>query len=313
MPRRESSTPGLPAARNVRPMDSVLTGVRPRVTTGDAVRIAAETFDIEARAATDLGSERDRTFALLDRAGQPVAILKVSNPSEDPAVLDMEAAAALHVTAVDPGLSVALPWRAFATGAPGRPGRATIRRGCARRGGRRRGALGPPLRRPAWPQPDRRRRAERRGARRVGRDGGTARPGAARLHPPAGAAHDAVGRPARAGGRARCSTTSATRTSGRWWRGCSTSSSARVTPVWPRLRAQVAHTDLSVDNTLTDDGGFDHRDHRLRRHEPHGAGHRPGVGARLARRRPRRASSCSGSPGSSLTATSGGSSSRRSS
>ena len=30
----------------------------------------------------------------------------------------------------------------------------------------------------------------------------------------------------------------------------------RVTPVWPRLRAQVAHTDLSVDNTLTDASGF---------------------------------------------------------
>jgi 4-aminobutyrate aminotransferase-like enzyme len=30
----------------------------------------------------------------------------------------------------------------------------------------------------------------------------------------------------------------------------------RVTPVWPRLRAQVAHGDLTVDNTLTDDAGF---------------------------------------------------------
>ena len=29
-----------------------------------------------------------------------------------------------------------------------------------------------------------------------------------------------------------------------------------VTPAWPRLRAQVAHTDLSVDNTVTDDAGF---------------------------------------------------------
>ena len=30
----------------------------------------------------------------------------------------------------------------------------------------------------------------------------------------------------------------------------------RATPVWPLLRAQVAHTDLTVDNTLTDDAGF---------------------------------------------------------
>ena len=30
----------------------------------------------------------------------------------------------------------------------------------------------------------------------------------------------------------------------------------RVTPVWPRLRAQVCHTDLTVDNTLTDESGL---------------------------------------------------------
>ena len=30
----------------------------------------------------------------------------------------------------------------------------------------------------------------------------------------------------------------------------------RVAPVWPRLRAQVAHTDLTVDNTLTDETGL---------------------------------------------------------
>ena len=62
--------------------------------------------------ARDPGSERDRTFALEDVAGRPECILKVSNPSEDPEVLDMEAEAALHVTAVDPGLHVAVPRRA---------------------------------------------------------------------------------------------------------------------------------------------------------------------------------------------------------
>ena len=30
----------------------------------------------------------------------------------------------------------------------------------------------------------------------------------------------------------------------------------RVTPVWPSLRAQVVHTDLTVDNALTDDAGL---------------------------------------------------------
>src|SRR5262249_14796568 len=29
-----------------------------------------------------------------------------------------------------------------------------------------------------------------------------------------------------------------------------------ATPAWPALRAQVLHTDITVDNTLTDDAGF---------------------------------------------------------
>jgi Ser/Thr protein kinase RdoA (MazF antagonist) len=90
-------------------MDSVLSAQRPRLTEDDAAAIGATTFGAGATGARDLGSERDRTFALLGDAGDPVAILKVSNASEDPAVLDMEAAIALHVTAVDPGLRVALP------------------------------------------------------------------------------------------------------------------------------------------------------------------------------------------------------------
>src|SRR5215218_5769138 len=104
-------------------MDSVLTGATPRLTTGDAVALGATAFGVAAAAARDLGSERDRTFALLDAAGTPVAVLKVSNSSEDPDVLDMEAAAALHITAVDPALRIALPWRPASTGAAG-PARA---------------------------------------------------------------------------------------------------------------------------------------------------------------------------------------------
>src|ERR1700754_1076777 len=101
-------------------MDSVLTGATPRLTTADAVAIGATAFGVAASAARDLGSERDRTFALLDAEGAAVAVLKVSNASEDPEVLDMEAAAALHITAVDPGLRVALPWRPASTGAAAR-------------------------------------------------------------------------------------------------------------------------------------------------------------------------------------------------
>src|SRR4051794_875010 len=87
-------------------MDSVLTGATPRVTAQDALAIGASLFGVHAESARDLGSERDRTFLLEGRA-----ILKVSNAAEDPEVLDMEAAAALHVAAVDPGLRVALPRR----------------------------------------------------------------------------------------------------------------------------------------------------------------------------------------------------------
>src|SRR3954449_5118091 len=106
------------------PVDPVLTGAKPRLGSADAVALGATLFGLRAHAARDAGSERDRTFLLEDPGGAPVAVLKVSNAAEDPEVLDMEAAAALHVTAVDPGLRVALPWRAAATGDPGpaRPG-----------------------------------------------------------------------------------------------------------------------------------------------------------------------------------------------
>ena len=108
-------------------VDRVLTAHPPRLTQSDALEAARSLFGVSAVAARDLGSERDRTFALEDPSGEPLVILKVSNPFEDPEVLDMEAEAALHVTAVDPGLHVAVPWRAGGPGdgersGPGSPG-----------------------------------------------------------------------------------------------------------------------------------------------------------------------------------------------
>ena len=73
-------------------VDLVLTASRPTLAAADALEAARSLFGVAATGARDLGSERDRTFALDDRAGRPVAILKVANPSEDPAVLDMEEA-----------------------------------------------------------------------------------------------------------------------------------------------------------------------------------------------------------------------------
>ena len=115
-------------------VDAVLTGATPRLTAADAVDLGATLFGVSARAARDLGSERDRAFVLHDDGGAPVAVLKVSNSAEDPEVLDMEAAAALHVSAVDPALRVALPWRPVSTSEPGPGTWRMTRRGCAPNG-----------------------------------------------------------------------------------------------------------------------------------------------------------------------------------
>ncbi len=87
-------------------MTCVLEAAAPAFTTEQAARIAAELFDIHG-GATDLGSERDQTFLIDD--GGAGGILKISNSAEDPAVLDLEAAAIAHVAAVDPELPVARP------------------------------------------------------------------------------------------------------------------------------------------------------------------------------------------------------------
>ncbi|MGW4210406.1 aminotransferase class III-fold pyridoxal phosphate-dependent enzyme [Lentzea sp. NPDC004789] len=96
-------------------VESVLRAGRPRLSPGGAAALLGELFGVAADDARDLGSERDQAFLVLS-GENPVAVLKVSNPAEDPEVLDMEAAAALHVHRVDPGLRVALPWTV-----PGRP------------------------------------------------------------------------------------------------------------------------------------------------------------------------------------------------
>jgi 4-aminobutyrate aminotransferase-like enzyme/Ser/Thr protein kinase RdoA (MazF antagonist) len=85
---------------------SVLEAPPPRFTPAEVERIAAELVGISGTA-SDLGSERDQTFLVDDRADG--AIVKISNLAEDPGVLDLEAAAILHVARVDPSLPVARP------------------------------------------------------------------------------------------------------------------------------------------------------------------------------------------------------------
>ena len=123
----------------------MLSARRPRLTESDALEAARSLFGVSAVSARDPGSERDRTFALEDVAGRPQCILKVSNPSEDPEVLDTEAEAALHVTAVDPGLHVAVPRRAReprGREGAGRPRPAAMWPACAPRGGTARSPTG---------------------------------------------------------------------------------------------------------------------------------------------------------------------------
>jgi 4-aminobutyrate aminotransferase-like enzyme/Ser/Thr protein kinase RdoA (MazF antagonist) len=231
-------------------VDSVLTGSTPDLTSADAVAIGATLFGVHARSARDLGSERDRTFLLEGEA--PVAILKVSNASEDPDVLDMEAAVALHVTAVDPGLRVALPWRPAATGDPG-PARAGDE---------------PARLRARWqehwtrlydvlPGSSRIVATELSDAALVAWGETTARLGQALngfVHPsarrvmPWDVQHTLRARAMLDDIRDPAARAAVERVLDEFER--------RVTPVWPRLRAQVAHTDLSVDNTLTDESGF---------------------------------------------------------
>ena len=81
-------------------MNAVLEATPPRFTTEDAARIATELFGIGGSASV-LGSERDQAFLLEG------GVLKISNRSEDAAMLDLEEAAIVHVATLDPDLPVA--------------------------------------------------------------------------------------------------------------------------------------------------------------------------------------------------------------
>jgi len=86
----------------------VLESAPPQFTAEEAARIAAELFGARG-GASDLGSERDQAFLLVD------GVLKISNRGEDPAALDLEEAAIAHAAAIDPDLPVARPLAPRAT------------------------------------------------------------------------------------------------------------------------------------------------------------------------------------------------------
>ncbi len=90
-------------------IDGVLLSKPPQFDVVEAVEIGRQLYGIASSDARNLGSERDQTFMLLDDGGNGCAVLKVSNPAEDPDTLDMEALAAFHVQTVAPELNVAQP------------------------------------------------------------------------------------------------------------------------------------------------------------------------------------------------------------
>src|SRR5439155_803759 len=84
---------------------SVLEAEPPRFSPDEAAELAGRLFGVTGTA-TPLGSERDQAF-LIDAGDDGGCVLKISNSGEDPAVLDFEREAILHVARVDPELPVA--------------------------------------------------------------------------------------------------------------------------------------------------------------------------------------------------------------
>ncbi len=67
-------------------------------------RVAAEAFGLDGEF-TPLVSERDQNFRIRRPDGKE-AVLKIANAQEDPAVVDLQTAALLHIERVDPGMPV---------------------------------------------------------------------------------------------------------------------------------------------------------------------------------------------------------------
>ena len=232
-------------------MDPVLAAARPAFDPADVADIARRTFDIEADAARDLGSERDQTFMLLDRAAAPLAVMKVSNAAEDPATLDMEALGVIHASRVDPTLPLAIP-RLIPGASPGSgdPGtrRALHRAPDGDHHVRMYSVLPGRGRVESIELSDAALIAWGEMAARVGRAlRGFFHPAAQRTmlwdiqH--AGQTRELLGSIRDPGHRELV-------------RVVLDRFETSVVPVWPSLRAQVVHTDLTTDNALTDDDGF---------------------------------------------------------
>ena len=90
--------------KHVEAARTVLEEPAPAFSTAQAEEIAQRAFDLRASAHA-LASERDQNFRLRTADGSEW-VLKIANPAEDPALLDMQTRALLHIAEVDPELSV---------------------------------------------------------------------------------------------------------------------------------------------------------------------------------------------------------------
>jgi 4-aminobutyrate aminotransferase-like enzyme/Ser/Thr protein kinase RdoA (MazF antagonist) len=84
--------------------ESVLEARAPEFSSEEAEAFARRAFNIQA-SALPLDSERDQNFRLRADDGNEW-VLKIANPAEDPAVLDLQTQALLHIARVDPSLSI---------------------------------------------------------------------------------------------------------------------------------------------------------------------------------------------------------------
>jgi 4-aminobutyrate aminotransferase-like enzyme/aminoglycoside phosphotransferase (APT) family kinase protein len=84
--------------------ESVLEARAPAFSAREAEAIARRAFDIQA-SAHQLESERDQNFRLRAKDGSEW-VLKIANPAENPALLDMQTRALLHIAQVDPSLGI---------------------------------------------------------------------------------------------------------------------------------------------------------------------------------------------------------------
>ncbi len=226
-------------------MKSVLEETPPSFSADDVARIAAERFGLDGTV-RDLGSERDQTFLVEGQAGS--GVLKISNLGESSPTLDLEAEAILHILRVDPELPVARPravsdapgaaaYRAAVEGPDGVHFVRLFERLHGRSGG---GAGAPDL--------------SDRAVRAYGETH-------ARLNLALrGFFHPAADREllwdlAQAAKLRPHLDSIADRERRRLVEAVLDRYEERVAPQWPRLRAQIVHGDLNLDNVLLDDQG----------------------------------------------------------